>query len=221
LHAGDWIALGTLVVVALTLIVYWFLLQATRDQVTELRKQTDENHSQNLEAQHDRYRPLVYPTGNIPATDDGRYVDWGRGRWGVDLKNAGAGVALTICGVFFGPKPTRPDHAKTERYTLWRDQPLLAQEQRSAAPMEFGASMVSGHDIIDSHTLYAPPEPTYDEMLQGTPWVVARLTLTYRDIFGRKHASISDYHQLHGWQPVAFLANITDDLIDLDCRARP
>lgn len=222
MHVADWIALGTLVAVVLTLVVYWLLLRATRDQVAELRKQTTENYQQNREAQYDRYRPLVYPTGKIPyLPDDNRYVDWARGPWGVDLKNAGAGVALTIYGVFFGPKPTRADQAQTERYTLWRDQPLLASESRSAAPMSLGGSMVGGNDSIGSHTLYGPPEPTYVEMHKGVPWIVARLTLTYLDIYGRKHASISDYHQLHGWQPAAFLVDIPDDLTDLNRRAQP
>ena len=35
-----------------------------------------------------------------------------------------------------------------------------------------------------------------------------------------QHAGIFEYHAQQGWQRVAFLTDIADDLIDLDTRAR-
>ena len=44
---------------------------------------------------------------------------------------------------------------------------------------------------------------------------LARLIITYHDIFKRKHASIFDYVQNVGWQLIAFEENIGEDLYDL------
>lgn len=46
--------------------------------------------------------------------------------------------------------------------------------------------------------------------------VLARLTLTYQDIFRRKHAATFDYIDLYGWQCVALLSDIAKDLEDVN-----
>lgn len=245
MHITDWIIAGsavvTLLVTAVVAYIYWRLLQETRRQVGEAHAQTAESREQTrlaveaqtesqrqtrlaVEAQYDRYRPLLYPSGNIGniplGKDDGqRVIDWNRGPWGVELQNAGAGIAVVICGVFFGQKPAQEEKTLSPRYTLWRERPLHPDESVRTARLEIGKTMLHGDTEIKGYTLYAPPAPSLMEMQQdGKPYVVARLTLTYRDIFGRKHASISDYHDLYGWQPVVFLSDISDDLEDLDRR---
>ncbi|MCL4508490.1 MAG: hypothetical protein M1296_03060 [Chloroflexi bacterium] len=67
----------------------------------------------------------------------------------------------------------------------------------------------------------APEQPTPQErMLGGYYNSIARLTLTYQDIFMRKHAGVFDYIDHYGWQCVALLADIPKDLEDLNNAAR-
>lgn len=48
--------------------------------------------------------------------------------------------------------------------------------------------------------------------------VTARLTLTYQDVEGRKHAAIFDYVQDHGWKQVKYLSNISKTLDELNAQ---
>lgn len=49
----------------------------------------------------------------------------------------------------------------------------------------------------------------------GEPWPICRVTITYQDIFHRKHASIYDLVFKQEWQAVALLDDIVNDLDDL------
>ncbi|MGZ6375557.1 MAG: hypothetical protein ACXWPI_12660 [Ktedonobacterales bacterium] len=53
-------------------------------------------------------------------------------------------------------------------------------------------------------------------MKAATPTILARYTITYHDIFGRRHAAIYDYDSQHRWRSVAFLTNIPQDLEELN-----
>ena len=75
--------------------------------------------------------------------------------------------------------------------------------------------MMAGEATIGGYTLYAPLVPSAAERWQkGSPIAVARLTITYHDIFGHKHATIFDYMAWRQWRYVAFLRNIREDLED-------
>ncbi len=54
--------------------------------------------------------------------------------------------------------------------------------------------------------------------LPGRILAIARLCLTYTDIFGCKHASMFDYTFDHKWVPIAFPRAIDADLMDLNFR---
>ena len=86
------------------------------------------------------------------------------------------------------------------------------------------------NEIIGAYKLNAPPEPTLAEITHGhMPVHAARVTITYQDVFGRKHASTFDYVQrwrgkpavfedlkTHGgWELVAFQIDLTSDLNDV------
>jgi hypothetical protein len=45
------------------------------------------------------------------------------------------------------------------------------------------------------------------------------LTLTYRDVYGRKHAAIFDHTVLKMWELVDYLPDITNDLADIEREA--
>ena len=58
-------------------------------------------------------------------------------------------------------------------------------------------------------------------MLAGKYNIVGRLTLTYSDVFGRRHAAIFDYIDIHGWQLAEFAADLEENLEDLDAKTQP
>jgi len=53
-------------------------------------------------------------------------------------------------------------------------------------------------------------------MLEGLYNTLARLTLTYEDIFRHKQAALFDYIDLYGWQCIALIPDIPTSLEDLD-----
>lgn len=57
-------------------------------------------------------------------------------------------------------------------------------------------------------------------MLGGQYNVLARLTLTYQDIYLRKHAAVFDYIDLYAWQCVALLTDTETDLETIDSEVR-
>ncbi len=62
---------------------------------------------------------------------------------------------------------------------------------------------------IEKYSLNAPPLPTLGHLLNSNVSShLARITVTYHDVFSRKHASIFDYIQYRGWQKIEFLPNI-------------
>jgi len=70
-------------------------------------------------------------------------------------------------------------------------------------------SHISSDTEIKGYTLYVPD----DEDHVG---VLARFTLTYHDVFGRKHASIYDYHSQIGWMSRGHFSDIEYDIYELD-----
>ncbi len=60
----------------------------------------------------------------------------------------------------------------------------------------------------------APKQPL-SQPTSKEPRCICRVTITYHDIFHRKHASIYDLVFREGWQVVAFIDDITNDLSDL------
>jgi len=60
----------------------------------------------------------------------------------------------------------------------------------------------------------APKQPLASPN-SGEPWYICRITITYQDIFHRKHASIYDLAFLQRWQVVALIDDIVSDLDDL------
>lgn len=80
---------------------------------------------------------------------------------------------------------------------------------------------MTGDATIGGYPLYAPAKPTREEQMLGGHYnIVARLTLTYQDIFERKHAAVFDYIDLYGWRCIALLVDIPRDLDALDDEAR-
>jgi len=64
------------------------------------------------------------------------------------------------------------------------------------------------------YTFNAPKQPLSSPN-SGEPWYICRVTMTYQDIFHRKHTSIYDLAFQQRWQVVALIDDIRNDLGDL------
>ncbi len=93
-----------------------------------------------------------------------------------------------------------------------------APGEQGDGPYKFGYSTFNmGNDRIGKHSFNAPDEETPGATsLEGALWRIARITITYHDIAGRKYASIFDWVRNRGWHMVEVLRNIDCDLHDLE-----
>ncbi|SRR5258708_21784412 len=179
------------------------------------RKQAGEDwlHSQQQakEERKHQIRPIMAPKQEIPNktmmvsdpdpskrverqfyTQEQR-IDWS---WpspiNIDLRNMGNGPALNLQGILYGNEAT--NHSQ---FVSWDNMPI---EERSPITVEFrhssDLSLFYDDMVNDKHVLYdkSPPSPT-------NPWFsrMARLTLTYHDLFGTKYVSAFHYTQEHRW----------------------
>jgi hypothetical protein len=218
-QAITWfIQIGTLIAVGAAAIGALKLIRVTRDQV-----------QQTLEARYDQYRPLLVPDGSkftltIGQAHDlqGReypYADLNHPRYNVALVNIGSGHALNVRGVMYGSPPI--DNQPTRHHYFKFGGPILSGHDDEESS-EIETVIIPGETTIGrdrQYNFYAPPLPSLDQILNSdTPTVVARLIVTYRDIFNRKHASIFDYTFQQEWRSVdgGFLPDIPKDIEDLD-----
>ena len=197
------IAIGAVIVVA------WLLWQ-TRRQAQEM-----------LEARYAQSRPLVIPVDGPPLRGDGvrEEFDPYAGPDRPLFRNIGPGPALNVWAVIFGPRPTVPSALHPERRTVIQQVPVAAAGE-SYGYGAAGFTIIDGETTLDGrpdHTLYAPPEPAQGEVTgHAAVRILARYTITYHDIFGRKHMSIFDFDLRHHWRCVGFVANIPKDLEEVN-----
>ena len=185
----------------------------------QIREAYEEGRKQFLEVQYAQYRPLLVPLfadrGEPPIT-----IDWSTEDKLMRVQNVGTGVATNIWGVFM---PSTRNGA-IPQYSKHFPVPIYAGESLSSAVpysqyFTRGGTIFDGDDKIDEHSLCVPEERAPAQNSNHSSRrdrCIARLTLTYHDIFGRKHASIFDLTQSGGWVEIAMLPNITHDLGDLD-----
>jgi hypothetical protein len=119
-------------------------------------------------------------------------LDYAQSDLPIELMNVGTGVALNIWGVLVPPKniPRIP--------YAFRNQGHLLQDKEDKIVFRIGQynSFFIEKDKIGVYDLWPSSELTQE----GTTNIlryVARLTLTYTDVFGNKHATIYDYTQVN------------------------
>lgn len=217
------VALATFTAVIVGAIAIWY----NRKQAKE-----DWQHNRQLaleERQH-QSRPIVVPVGELSHhTPDGS-VDWehlrqivpppppgppGTSVAGTEpitqtimLQNMGEGVAFNVHCILYGPHTVAAD-----QYVSWNNGPIQGKDHLQIV-CGHGGMVLEAHDKVDGvHVLYDSSEPNYR---------IARLTITYHDLFDRKHVSIFDYiHHFmppreHRWMHVATKSGIEYDLEELD-----
>ena len=169
----------------------------------------------------DLSRPVIHPSGAPPLTESGD-IDWNKSRCELQLRNIGNGIALIVCGVIFPPEPKDQVGILPARYTLWREPTIPMEPDDRAYKFQQGVTKIPGEAKIGPHTLFAPSRSTprrptrAESMLHGRYNTLARLTLTYEDIFRHKHAALFDYIDLYGWQSIGLISDISTSLEELD-----
>lgn len=208
-NVTDWItAIGTAGGFLATAAAVWVGFIAIKDgrkQADEARQEALEAQRQTQEAQYDLQRPLLRPkeTANLFWSRD-RQIEFSRPIM-QEIENFGLGIALNINGVIFGLPGSN-------HMTLYTPEELPSGKPSKLSGKSIGGLALKETMKIKDYPLVAPEEPKDDN---GQPLYWARLTLTYHDIFGRKHASIFDCRGQDTWEPVVFLKNIPADLDDL------
>lgn len=186
------VGVGTFVLAAVTL----ELALVAFCQMSDARKQA-------LETQRVSLRPLLVPMGSLglgPFSDMAAF--WSMPSQSVEIKNVGSGVATNVRGVILPAIEPSP----STRLVFSRSLPFpVAKGDYVEGLFETGAIVISAGDHIDNVSLYAPKDQNYH----------VRLTLTYWDTLGSKHASIFDLAKNGAWKQVAILNDISEDLDDL------
>lgn len=147
----------------------------------------------------------------------------------IRLLNVGVGPAFNVSGCLYPPRPQPGQQVDGKGIAFYQ---LLAIDvfrgnlaDRSSTdhpmiPLSEGI-MLPGERAIDGRgrfTLFGPPSQFTEGQYvipTRTP-VLARLTLTYQDVEGRKHAAIFDYLERHGWRQITYLHNVPHTLDELN-----
>ncbi len=191
---------------------------------------SQEQFRQSVEAERDAQLPILVPSEHLVSiqSDASGHLDrqpgYDRTRTYayVPVRNSGAGIALNIWGVVFEAEPEYPVLKETGQHHSLRFQLPLEPGSHFDGNWPGGGLPLSGDTEIGTtvrYKLYAPRKPTPAEVQRGITEKLARLTLTYSDIFGRKHAAIYDYTNQYQWESVAYLRGIDKDLGDLECES--
>jgi len=217
IHSGAIQAISTIVLVGVTFVLFlvtWTYAKAAKQQAEHAERLVEETQQQRF----DQHRPVLHPSGTPPLTESGD-VDW-QPHCELRLQNVGSGVALIVCGVLFPPEPKQPGSWLPERYTIWRESSFLPGFEGQSVKLVKGITKMNGDATIGGgYQLFAPRKPTRQLPMGGQYNILARLTLTYKDIFMHKHGAVFDYIDPYGWQCVDLLSNIPKDLEDIDQEA--
>jgi hypothetical protein len=190
--------------------------RALAQEAFEQAEKAQEEHRQEfLEAQYNASRPLLVPAAadlsEIRELDEPMAFDWNSPNTFVTLQNVGNGVATNIWLVALPPAPAPAD---ASQYICRLGTPLPAESDPAKVYLRQSAPVFAEHHHIKGHTLHIPPERAASQA-DPADHFLARLSITYQDIFGRKHASIFDLSDWGIWVNVAFLPNIEHDLAEI------
>lgn len=161
---------------ALALVTFWLVIVAF-NEMQEGRRRTQETQRASL-------RPLLIPVSALglgPDPDEGAF--WRKAEHIIRIKNVGNGVATNVQGVML---PRIDAGLRTE----------ALHSTRCFRPIG------TGEDGLDGHFTWGIIPMSRDAQIKGVPlsalredrnrYCLLRLTLTYWDILGLRHASIFD-----------------------------
>ena len=185
-------------------------IQAYRKQVEIGQEQVRVSQEQLF----NQFRPVLHPVGDlgplVNMVNGKSFIQWGNQNQVIEgLRNMGGGPAFNIYGILFGPPYiTTPPTPPRERYVVW-NYPALSPGQEGDKITLQQFTNIKSDTTIGGYPLYVPNDADHIA-------IIARFTLTYHDVFGRKHASIYDYHAQYGWRSRGHFPNIEYDIRELD-----
>jgi hypothetical protein len=178
-----------------------------------------------LEAQYDAQRPIIAPDqpqphfistpgplGVIELPREPAF-DLTVANNLIRLTNVGAGVAINVRGVVFGPEPTEPGATPTPYHSLAAVAPQPPGAPLAVVSKPGGLTVHGTDEIVPGYTLYAPLQSLLGGITASPKY---RLTLTYHDLFGRIHAVIYDYTWSNVWAMRKLAHPIKKDLDGVD-----
>lgn len=138
-----------------------------------------------------QFKPVLYPSdylGDVVQRDNGILcMRLGLSNQEIGMfQNMGVGPAFCIYGTFFGKAFNTG--SLEDRYCIWNHAPILPGPAVGKMALELGTNL-PGNTLLGKHTLHVPDDKEHQS-------VIGRLSITYRDVFGRKYASIYDYTQM-------------------------
>lgn len=185
----------------------------------QAEKSLEAGRQQFLEAQYNASRPLLIPTAPDLSeqyeTEEPITFDWNANSF-VTIQNVGTGIATNIWIAILPPAPVP---GSTAQYVSRLGSPLPA----ASGPVKVylrQSALFSESDSLKGYSLTVPPDRAASPADRADSFL-ARLSITYHDIFGRKHASIFDLSDRGLWVNVAFLPEIERDLSDIDAAKVP
>jgi hypothetical protein len=150
-------------------------------------------------------------------------INWNeREQPSIVIRNEGTGIATNVWGVLMHPDPVPALHFL---YSSHLKTPIPSGEGRGLDLIKSRTLLNSSDRIVDLDdrtnlcTLGVPKDLALEDNIDPRDRRdrrIARLTLTYHDIFRRKHASIFDYTVIGNWVCVALIPNIEHDLGEID-----
>ncbi len=153
----------------------------------------------------DVFRPVIYPTvlehEPSPLT--------------ITFRNVGLGLASNIRGTIFAWRTTSPHEESLYRLSFRIDMPIPKDEERKTTVVENETNLDGMAHVGDTNHSYSLTPK------RGAIDVVWRVTITYHDIFGRKHGGVFDYLMRNpvgnsDWRTVAFLTELSADIDDME-----
>jgi hypothetical protein len=209
------IALGTFAAVGVALYATWRNGKQARDDWSHSQQIAKDNwdHSQQqaIEVRKLQTRPIMAPDHEIshysvitfdPRTGKANkslYTSEHRINWSwpdsirIDLRNMGNGPALNVQCILYGA-----ENITQSQFVSWDNMPVEAKSPIAVALKHptsdillFQDDRVNGKHVLYDNSLDTP----------SNPWLsrIARLAVTYHDLFGTKYVSIFHYTIDHQW----------------------
>lgn len=211
--ASIFVAAGTLV---LALVTY----RATKEN----RGQFKESQRRLEEAERAQHRPLLVPANTLGLDENHPMMRpdwqsfWRESMHTFQVKNVGLGVALDPCGVILPPREQGVTWVPINEYFLRLNVPIAVNEVISTQ-FEIGNTIFTADDLISNVPMGVPADRAPNARMSSADRrdrIELRMTLSYRDIYRRRHATVFDLTPRLHWVCVAVLTDIEKDILDMD-----
>jgi len=208
----DWTTVALDVLTLFIVIASFLAIRDNRKQTKEALAEGRRQSQAALDIAHEQIeqskQPILIPLSALPLTAVVGQLDFTQSELPLEFMNVGTGVALNIWGVLVPPQniPQTP-------YSFSNQAHLLQSKGDTVVFRQSQSYLFTEKDKIGELDLRPPSELTKVGTIDVLRYA-ARLTLTYLDVFGNKHATIYDYTNIKEWKVVAHF-RVQHDLDDM------